>query len=60
MQTFLATFLLFALVVAAMAVGVLFSNRRLRGSCGGTGEACDCSRARQAACPRRTRDPATS
>jgi hypothetical protein len=37
MQTFLATLLLFALVVTAMAVGVIFSTRSLRGSCGGVG-----------------------
>jgi hypothetical protein len=34
MQTVLASVLLIGLVMAAMAVGVIFSNRRLRGSCG--------------------------
>ena len=42
MQTFVAAVLLFALVMAAMAVGVIFSNRRLQGSCGGTGLDCTC------------------
>ena len=34
MQTILASIVLLGLVMAAMAVGVIFSNRRLRGSCG--------------------------
>jgi len=43
MQTFLATAVLFGLAMAAMAVGVIFSDRRLQGSCGGTGRECSCS-----------------
>ncbi len=43
METVLATFVLLALVMAGMAVGVIFSNRSLRGSCGGTGRACSCN-----------------
>ena len=35
MSTFLVTFLVFISVVAALAVGVLFSDRRIKGSCGG-------------------------
>ncbi len=35
MSTFLVTFMFFAAVVAAMAVGVIFGDRRLKGSCGG-------------------------
>ena len=43
METFLATALLFGLAMVAMAVGVIFSNRELKGSCGGTGRDCSCS-----------------
>jgi len=43
MQIFLATALIFGLAMAAMAVGVIFSDRRLKGSCGGTGRDCSCS-----------------
>ncbi len=53
MQTFIATLILFSLIATAMAVGVIFSNRRLRGSCGGTGEDCSCSAPEQKACAHR-------
>lgn len=34
MQTVVAAFALLGVVMAAMAVGVIFSNKRLKGSCG--------------------------
>ncbi|MCX2981419.1 (Na+)-NQR maturation NqrM [Halieaceae bacterium IMCC14734] len=37
MMTFVFTFLFFLLVVASMAVGVIFSNKPIKGSCGGMG-----------------------
>ena len=42
METFLGTLIFFGLAMAAMAVGVIFSDRRLKGSCGGTGLDCSC------------------
>ena len=35
MTTLVASFVAFTLVMVAMAVGVIFSNRRIQGSCGG-------------------------
>ncbi len=35
MDLLLPAFVVFAVVMAGMAVGVIFSNRRLKGSCGG-------------------------
>ncbi|ORU90440.1 MAG: hypothetical protein A6F71_05595 [Cycloclasticus sp. symbiont of Poecilosclerida sp. M] len=35
MNTFLITFVFFLLFVVVMAVGVIFSNRKIKGSCGG-------------------------
>ena len=50
MDTFVAALIVFALAMLAMAVGVLLSGRRLRGSCGGDGEACRCDASARAAC----------
>ncbi|MDG2333509.1 MAG: DUF539 domain-containing protein [Myxococcota bacterium] len=50
MQTILLTTLIFALAMGAMALGVIFARRPLKGSCGGTGEACACSRAERRRC----------
>ena len=49
MKLFLATFVLVAIAVAAMAIGVILSNRRIQGSCGGLAalgleKACDCDK----------------
>ncbi len=53
MQTFIATLGIFAAVTGLMAVGVIFSNRALRGSCGGTGQTCVCDRKTRRDCPNR-------
>ena len=50
MQTFLATFLFFVAVMAAMAIGVMVHGRRLKGSCGGTGGDCPCDEPAQQEC----------
>jgi hypothetical protein len=42
-STFLVSLVVFAAVLAAMAVGVVLGGRRLRGSCGLTGDDCACS-----------------
>lgn len=54
MQTAILTVLIVALAMAAMAVGVIFAKRPLQGSCGGSGEACSCSRAARIRCAART------
>lgn len=50
MQTFVATLILFLLAATGMALGLIFSNRSLRGSCGGTGKDCSCSETDQKKC----------
>ena len=42
---------LIALLMAGMAVGVIVSNRRLAGSCGGTGADCLCEKKERGECP---------
>lgn len=50
MQTLIATALLIGLLMAGMAVGLMFRGRSLSGSCGGTGEGCECSEAKRKRC----------
>ncbi len=49
MTIFIATFIILVIAVLAMALGVILSNRRIEGSCGGLAslgidKACDCDR----------------
>lgn len=54
MTTFFLTLILFGALMAIMAVGVVLSGRRLRGSCGGVpGSDCSCSTTERKACERR-------
>ena len=41
MKMFLVTFIVFGIVILAMAVGVLFGRRGIKGSCGGV-SSCAC------------------
>lgn len=51
MATFVASAVVFGIVITAMALGVILQGRRLRGSCGGSGEACQCSPLAARHCP---------
>jgi hypothetical protein len=48
--TFLATLVVLLLVVGGMALGVMVHGRRLRGSCGLTGDDCACSALQARSC----------
>jgi hypothetical protein len=50
METFLAAFVLFAVVMGAMGIGVLVHGRSLKGSCGGPGGDCPCDEAARREC----------
>lgn len=45
MQVLLLTFGIIAALMGGMAVGVILSNKPLRGSCGGVGGSCACEEA---------------
>jgi hypothetical protein len=45
MATVVLTIGIVGALMAGMAVGVIFSNKPLKGSCGGTGSACACEEA---------------
>ncbi len=52
MQTFLVTFLFFAVIMLLMSLGVIFSGRMLKGSCGGKEEDCTCDETAKKRCSR--------
>jgi hypothetical protein len=63
MATFIFSFLFFLLVVAGMAIGVIFRNKPIQGSCGGMGAlgldtACDICGGDPAICEEETRSAA--
>lgn len=43
LATLLATLAIVGLVFVAMALGAILQGKRLQGSCGGSGKACQCS-----------------
>ncbi len=45
MNVFFITLGAMGLLMAGMAVGVIFSNKELQGSCGGVGTSCACEEA---------------
>jgi len=53
MTTFLATLVALLAVVVLMALGVLIQGKRLRGSCGMTGDDCHCSLLQARGCEHR-------
>jgi hypothetical protein len=60
MMTYIIAALVFMLVVAGMAVGVIFSNKPIKGSCGGMGAlgldtACDICGGNPSVCEEETR-----
>jgi hypothetical protein len=50
MTIILITFVIFGVLMSAMAIGVMSGRKPLRGSCGGTGSACSCSATDAKAC----------
>lgn len=55
METLVGTALFFGLIMLAMAVGVMFQGKALKGSCGGTGNGCPCTDKEKRACADRRR-----
>lgn len=45
LPTLILTIIIAAIAIAGMAIGVIFSNRALKGSCGGVGGKCACDEA---------------
>ncbi len=63
MATFVLAALVFGLVIAGMAVGVIFSNKPIKGSCGGIGalgldQACEICGGNPQVCEEETRNQA--
>ncbi len=50
MQTFIGPLVVFAVVIGAMALGVVLNGRALRGSCGGSEDSCTCSGVKRRRC----------
>ncbi len=53
MDILFGTLIVFAIVTAAMSIGVILTGRPLKGSCGGVGNGCPCTEAEKKACASR-------
>lgn len=59
MDVVIGTVIVFGVVVAGMSLGVLFTGRELKGSCGGQPNGgCPCSEEEKRACHERASDAA--
>ena len=47
---FLTTLFILLLCVFMMSLGVIFSNKEIKGSCGGNSTECDCSKVQKTMC----------
>lgn len=47
---FLTTLFILLLCVFLMSIGVIFSNKEIKGSCGGDTAECDCSKIQKTMC----------
>lgn len=43
MMTVLITFVVIIIAIFIMAIGLIFNNKELKGSCGGISEDCNCN-----------------
>jgi len=50
MITFFSTLILILIIILVMSIGVIFSNKELKGSCGGISEACTCTSMQKKIC----------
>tara|TARA_B100001029_G_C15035567_1_gene439895 strand:+ start:385 stop:567 length:183 start_codon:yes stop_codon:yes gene_type:complete len=50
MMTIFLTFIVLGIALIIMAIGVIFSNKELKGSCGGKDLDCTCSTIQQKLC----------
>ena len=58
-QMMIVTIGAFGLIMLAMAIGVIFQGKALRGSCGGVGSSCACDDAGEPVCDaKKARDAA--
>lgn len=54
MSTFILALIVFAVVIAAMAIGVIFGRKPIAGSCGGLGKiGLECEGGCEKPCPKR-------